>query len=240
MEKNEACLICGGKIEYYSEKIEKKCQICGEAFMTNACCEKGHYVCDRCHSRKALERAAAICREEASVNPVEILTKLMRESQVHMHGPEHHVLTGMALLTACVNCGGYPRENFGEGLLEISSRGGMIPGGSCGFLGICGAAAGAGAFMSLITETTPMSTESWKVCAQVSARVLDNIAGPGGPRCCKRSSYIAVLTAAEMAEEELNIKMKTPETVSCEFYKENKECIRGRCPFFPEKSEGNI
>lgn len=61
-----------------------------------------------------------------------------------MHGPEHHVRVGAALLTAWHNGGG--QIDFPAALEEMKKRGSQIPGGICGLWGTCGAAVSAGIF----------------------------------------------------------------------------------------------
>ncbi len=51
----------------------------------------------------------------------------------HMHGPEHHVMVGSALLTAYKNAGG--EIDLSAALLEMQKRGKCVPGGACGFWG---------------------------------------------------------------------------------------------------------
>ena len=50
-----------------------------------------------------------------------------------MHGPEHHVMVGSALLAAYKNAGG--EIDLPEALLEMMNRGKAVPGGVCGFWG---------------------------------------------------------------------------------------------------------
>ncbi len=46
------------------------------------------------------------CAQEKSKNPVEIFCNVAKQDFVRIHGPEHHVLDGAALLTAYYNAGG--------------------------------------------------------------------------------------------------------------------------------------
>lgn len=62
------------------------------------------------------------------------------------------------LLTAYKNCGGDIR--LPASLSEAWKRGKKVPGGACGFLGVCGAAAGTGIFISILTGDTPLSGEA--------------------------------------------------------------------------------
>ena len=77
----------------------------------------------------------------------------------HMHGPEHHVMVGAALLTAYKNAGG--DLDLPKALQEMYSRGKAVPGGACGFWGACGAGISAGQFVSIATSSTPLAVEPW-------------------------------------------------------------------------------
>ena len=105
-KKIEACLVCGEPLVYYETAREMTCVYCGGTFPSNAACEAGHFVCDACHSRKAVENILAYCGSCESRDPVAIAKALRADPFVHMHGPEHHVLVGAALLTAYRNSGG--------------------------------------------------------------------------------------------------------------------------------------
>ena len=45
--------------------------------------------------------------------------------------------------------------------------------------------------MSILTETTPYSESSWGITNMITAKSLMRMAEIGGPRCCKRNSFIA-------------------------------------------------
>ncbi len=49
------------------------------------------------------------------------LKKLMDQPFCHMHGPEHHVMTGASLLTAYKNAGG--DIDLKQALVEMTNRG---------------------------------------------------------------------------------------------------------------------
>ncbi len=99
-------------------------------------CRNGHYVCNECHM-KGMDVLIGLCLKERSKNPLDIIEKMMDQPFCHMHGPEHHVMVGAALLTAYRNAGG--DIELEEALTEMQSRGKSVPGGACGFWGACGA-----------------------------------------------------------------------------------------------------
>ena len=165
--------------------------------------------------------------------PIAILEKMMSQSFCHMLGPEHHVLVGAALLTAYNNAvADSMKVDLQSGLLEVMSRGRQVPGGACGYMGACGAAISTGIFMSVVTHNTPLSTETWQLCNLCTARALEQVALNGGPRCCKRDSYLSILTAIDFVKEYLDVEMEKPE-VKCSRSRINNQCIGKKCPFSP-------
>lgn len=102
----------------------------------------------------------------------------MENPAIHMHGPEHHVLVGAALLNAYKNAGGSLAngESFEAALLKMESRGKAVPGGACGMWGCCGAAVSAGIFISIVTGATPLSEESWSLSNRMTSECLAAIA----------------------------------------------------------------
>jgi hypothetical protein len=148
----------------------------------------------------------------------------------HMHGPEHHIMVGAALLTAYHNAGG--EIDLSKALSEMISRGSKVPGGACGFWGACGAAVSTGMFISIITGSTPLMNESWGHSNLMTSRSLARLGEIGGPRCCKRNSYMSILTAIDYAHEITGVKMQKPH-ILCRHMSSNSQCIGLRCPFHP-------
>jgi len=175
----------------------------------------------------------ALCLAETSRNPIEILEKLMSQPDCPMHGPTHHVLVGAALLTAYNNClPDSAKMDMEAALAEVRERGEQVPGGACGYMGACGASISTGIFMSIVTRNTPFSTDTWRLCNLCTARALEQVALNGGPRCCKRDSYLSVLTAIDFVKEHLGVEMEKPE-VKCSRSQINEQCIGKKCPFSP-------
>ena len=174
-----------------------------------------------------------LCLADTSRNPIEILEKLMSQPECHMHGPEHHVLVGAALLTAYNNClPDSAKLDMKSALDEVVKRGQQVPGGACGYMGACGASISTGIFMSIVTRNTPFSTDIWRLCNLMTSRALKLVALNGGPRCCKRDSYLSVLTAIDFVKENLGVGMEKPE-VRCSRSQINEQCIGKKCPFSP-------
>lgn len=226
---NEECLICKAPLEYLNESVEMECVLCHKKVLSKTRCVNGHFVCDDCHTR-GLDTVISICLEETSRNPVEVMNRLMTQPFCHMHGPEHHVLVGSALLTAYKNAGG--DIDLPKMLIEMQNRGRQVPGGVCGFWGACGAGISSGMFVSLISGATPLSVEPWGLSNRMTSQSLNAIGEIGGARCCKRDSYLAILAAIDFVAEHFGIQMEKPEII-CQFSDKNNQCIGNRCPFHP-------
>lgn len=225
----DECLICKAPIEYLKEDVMMECAICHKEEMSKTRCINGHYVCNECHT-SGMDSIVELCLKEKSNNPLSIMEKMMSMDFCHFHGPEHHVMVGAALLTAYKNSGG--DIDLAKSLSEMYSRGKQVPGGACGFWGACGAGISAGIYMSIITGATPLAEKAWGLSNQMTARALDRIGQIGGPRCCKRDSYLAVLSAIEFTQEKTGISMESS-AVHCYRSELNNQCIGCRCPFNP-------
>lgn len=228
MANNEECLICKSPLIYLDKDEDMECQICHKVEKSKARCINGHYVCDDCH-KNGIDIIFNIAFNENSKNPIQILNKMMNLDFCHMHGPEHHILVGMSLIIAYKNAGA--DIDFEKAVYEMYDRGNQVPGGTCGYFGACGAAISTGIFMSIITKSTPLSIEPFSMSNEMTSRALKRIAEVGGPRCCKRDSYLSILSAIDFVEEKLSISMDK-ENVKCSFSSKNNQCIKERCPFY--------
>ena len=223
----EECLICKAPLEYLKSDILMECEICHKKESSKTRCVNGHYVCNNCHTQ-GLDTIIGLCMKETSKNPVVIIEKMMALPFCHMHGPEHHVMVGSALLTAYKNAGG--NIDLHGALIEMMNRGKSVPGGACGFWGACGAGISTGMFISIISQSTPLSNEPFALSHKMTAKSLEKIGEIGGPRCCKRDSFISVLSAIEFVKEYFGIEMEKVEVV-CHYSAQNNQCIGKRCPF---------
>ena len=230
MRQKTGCLICGERLVYSVKNRDLKCYYCGKKHPSKAACGKGHFVCDDCHGRPAAELIEKFCIISESNDPIRMAIALMKNARVAMHGPEHHFLVPAVLLSAHYNASGRPNEKASK-IREAKLRSGDILGGFCGFHGNCGAAVGTGIFVSLVTGATPLSKYEWKLANLMTAQSLKAIALRGGPRCCKRDSFIAISEAVKFVRKNLKSDMKAPRGIRCEFSALNRECLGRKCPF---------
>jgi hypothetical protein len=85
-------------------------------------------------------------------------------------------------------------------------------------------------FVSIVTGSTPLANEAWGLSNRMTSSALGAIGEVGGPRCCKRDSYISIIKAVEFAKAHLGVEMKLGE-IKCAHSKQNNQCIGARCPF---------
>jgi hypothetical protein len=230
---NSGCLVCGEELIYPSAGQNKKyCYFCNKEMKVDCYCENGHFVCDNCHSSNAFDLIEKYCVSTMETDPYKIVLDMMDNRVLTMHGPEHHFLVPAALLAAYFNLHNNP-DSKDIRIRRARERAEKVPGGFCGTHGNCGAAVGAGIYFSLVTGATPLSRESWQLSQLMTADCLTHIALAGGPRCCKRDTFIAIERAIKFTSEKLDttIPGNTPE---CTFSQYNRQCLKSDCKFYGE------
>ena len=179
------------------------------------------------------ERAKKIikaCLQEKSTNPIDIFYNIAQMDFVRIHGLEHHVLDGAALLTAFYNAGG--NINLQNSLNELMKRGLQMPGATCGMWGVCGAVSSMGAALSIIDGTGPLTSDSsWGKHMEFTSKALHCLSQVGGPRCCKRDAFLSFRQAIQYVNENYNVELQS-KTIECSFSEKNEQCIKEKCPFY--------
>ena len=221
------CLICEAPLVYLESDKIMVCTVCHKKENSKTRCVNGHYVCNECHT-KGMDVIIGFCMSETSKSPVWIIKQLMEQSFCHMHGPEHHLMVGAALLTAYKNAGG--DIELHQALIEMMNRGKSVPGGACGFWGACGAGISTGMFVSIISNSTPLTVEPFALSHLMTSKALEQIGMAGGPRCCKRDSFLSILAAIDFVQQHFQISMEKTEIV-CGYSAQNNQCIGKQCPF---------
>jgi hypothetical protein len=223
-------LICGRELVYLQQNEMAHCTYCGQAQETNARCIDGHFVCDTCHSLSADDLIERTCAQTQATDPLELAITLMKNPALKMHGPEHHFLVPAVLLAAYYNRTG--SDDKLPRIKQARKRAENVLGGFCGFYGACGAAVGTGIFVSVMTGATPLSGPEWKLSNRVTAECLMKIAAHGGPRCCKRDTFLALLSAGGFVKKHFEVDFMMDRRIQCSFHDLNRECLRENCPFY--------
>lgn len=179
-----------------------------------------------------------VCLHEKSRNPIDIFTSIAQRDFVRMHGPEHHVLDGAAVLTAFYNAGG--NIDLQNSLNELMKRGLQMPGATCGMWGVCGAVSSMGAALSIIDGTGPLSFDtSWGKHMEFTAEALHSLSQVGGPRCCKRDAFLSFQKVIRFINENYDVKLENNK-IECCFSQKNEQCIKEKCPFYPKAKKKSI
>ncbi len=226
------CPECDGKITLGNVE-NRKCARCGNSVLEREVCENGHFVCDECRKKAASKTIYEVCLNTNLKDPIAIATQIMNDKNIRMHDLKHHTLVASSLLAAYKNSG-YDID-LDKALRDADKRGSWFPAGICGLCGTCGAAASAGIFYSIITNTSPHSTETWSDSNLMTSTTLKKVAEISGPRCCKRNTFISILSACDYVKKKLDVNIEANKNIECQFSERNEECIKGACPFFKAK-----
>lgn len=173
------------------------------------------------------------CLNSKQVDCIKLFNEIVDLPAIPIHGPVHHFIVPAIMLTCYNNLNGN-KEQLKEQLKIAAERAKIVPGANCAYCGICGAAIGIGIFTSIITSTTPYSEDTWNKVGAITSACGTEISKHGGPRCCKRDSYLAILIGVEKIKELLNIELPATKQV-CKHFPKNKECRKNCCLFFPKK-----
>ncbi|HPF50717.1 MAG TPA: DUF5714 domain-containing protein [Draconibacterium sp.] len=215
------------------ESVETlRCVYCKIPVVAKSSCSEDLIICDLCKSKHTWDLIDDYCLSSASVDPVEMAEVLMKSPGFQMHCPDHHYLVPAVLLAS------YSKKTRKtkklEGWLKIArNRAEKVPGAFCGTHGSCGAAVGTGIFMSTVLGATPLSSIEWDLCNTIVGRSLLSMASYGGPRCCKRVTYLSLQEAGKFLRERLSVQFEISEKIECKFHIGNKEhCLKDKCPFY--------
>lgn len=225
------CLICKEEVLYENESKTRTCYYCKETYDSSIVCKNGHYVCDSCHSSDAFTFITNYCLNSTSTNPLQMALDLMSHPSIKMHGPEHHYLVPAVLTTSFMNKNNN-RESIENLLNEAQKRSKNILGGFCGFYGACGAGVGCGIYASLVQQSGPLHKDEWGLCNLMTSKALENISKSGGPRCCKRDTFLAIKSAISFTKDYLNTELDIYSDLRCKFSDLNKECLTSKCKFY--------
>jgi len=172
--------------------------------------------------------------ENTALNVSDLVESLMDREDVPIHHPIHHFIMPGALLTAAASSQKLSEVRLLEMLEIAEERSKNILGGFCGNYGACGAGVGAGIFMSVYTDSTPMSDQTWSWCNELTGKCLQALSEIPGPRCCKRTTFLTLMTAVPYINSKLGTRMIFNKDQECHYHDQNKECKRDQCPFYTE------
>lgn len=167
------------------------------------------------------------------VAPLQLLETLMDTPGVPMHDPVHHYIMPSVLLTLAARSVKLDEDNLRQKLAVAEERARKLLPGFCGWWGACGAAVGCGVFASVWMGTAPRKEDNWAQINAFTAKCLAKVSSIDGPRCCKRTSFLALGAAIEGAKEIFGLDLGINQEPVCSWYLFNRECRKDGCPFYP-------
>jgi len=229
------CLVCEQPLIYINEYSQFSCALCGKNYDSQISCSSGHFVCDLCQESSAYDLIEKVCVQTDSTQPVELAISLMKSPAIKITGAEHHFLVPAVLLAACYNKLNKSEEK--ERKIRLArKRAENILSDFCGFYGACGAGIGTGIFMALYTDSDPHAREQWGLSNLMTAESLRCIGALGGPRCCKRNTFLALKSAVKFLKQIYSVHLDITHTITCDFSNQYRLCIEEDCPFYQKVS----
>ncbi len=190
---------------------------------------------------KLFTKIKDICLKAYDMNltdPIELIQTIWDCQDFPMHCPEHHVLVPAVLLTVYRTLRNDSRAVLEESLQIAETRGRNLLPGFCGYYGACGAGIGGGLFLAILTDTTPLSVKTWGMANKLTSICLESISESGGPRCCKRVSYLTIEKTLPFVREQLGLDIQFSSNIQCSNHERNNECLRAACPYYEENHNG--
>ncbi len=227
LRRRSGCMVCGEPLTYDAAETLQTCVYCQGRFPASSRCAKGHFVCDVCHSRDALKVMEHLCLSADETDLIALMDRIRRHPVMPVHGPEHHALVPAVIVTAYRNAGGAISD---DQIRTALRRGSQIPGGSCGFMGCCGAAVGVGIAFSILLAANPVKGRERCMAQQATQAALAEISSLNAARCCQRDVWISLKKAAEISSQFLDRPLVADHTLKCRQQAKNRECVGLQCP----------
>jgi hypothetical protein len=214
--------------------VDVKCSYCGKIVQEHICCPEGHYICDECHNKDALQMIEEIVLNTKSKDPFEIAELMMSCPDLPMLGCHHAYIAAGAFMAAIRNEGS--REIDNKQIKEVFQRAGkQAHGGYCGLSGVCGIAPAIGASFAVLTGSKCGSDSEQRITMEAVGRIVRAIAGVTGPSCCKAYVRVALEAAVEYLKQALCISLLARRRAFCIYSNKHPHgCRRSKCPYYQE------
>ncbi len=178
------------------------------------------------------EKIYDFCLESKETNPFILYNQIVNFTEVPMHGPIHHFIIPAVLFTIYHNIINSDLDVKRKNLDISIERSNLVPAGFCTNFGSCGAGLGVGIFFSVITNNSALSVNTWSNVITITSEIELLIAKNGGPRCCKRDSYLSLIKAVNVLNKQQNLNLNYNTEIKCAFSKKNPHCRLNNCLFY--------
>lgn len=240
-KSTEHCMVCGSKLVYLKQSAPLACMYCGGKEDGHIKCPQGHFICDACHSKGALQMIEDIAFATPSRDPVEIAELMMGHPALPMLGCEHAYIAAGALLAALRNSpyGKGTNDDIREAFVRTSRQ---ALGGYCGLTGVCGIVPATGACFSIFLGARCGTDREQRITMEAATEVSRAIAGLTGPSCCKAYVRAALAVAVELFSERFGIVLpvKGPSPVCKHSAKHPHGCREEKCPYYTKEASRDI
>lgn len=222
-----ACPICDSSIDLAPGR--RTCSYCGQTEEGDHACSRGHYTCQACRRAVPSELVARVCLNSSETDPYKMANLILSHHYFNQMGPQFHIVAGPVIIAALANQGfiGSKAQMIPEAVERLKD----VPALACSSRGICGAAAGAGAAVSLISQAGPLKARERSQALKYSSDALRVIAEQGGIRCCRQSVLSTLETALSAIRKDYGYEIKAA-SPQCGYPQRNPECKKGECPYY--------
>ena len=225
-------MVCGSVLEYLEQARGVTCSSCGKVEHGHIKCPNGHYICDACHNRDAMQIIEDSASTTKSKDPFEIADLMMSYPGLPMLGCQHAYIAGGAFMAAIKNEGTRALSN--DDIKEVFARTQkQAHGGYCGLSGVCGIAPAIGSCFAVLTGSKCGTNQEQRITMEAVTRVTRAITDLTGPSCCKAYVWTSLKVAVDYLSESLNISLPPSQAITCNYSSRHPHgCREARCPYF--------
>ena len=229
----EACLHCGGDLEYLERGVDCRCSFCGREETGHVRCPQGHYVCEACHGTAYLERLDRALADEGETSPFRLAEELLLLPGLPMLGCEHASLAAGAVMASLRNRGdaGVTSDHLQEALDRTRRQ---AVSAYCGLSGVCGIVPALGACFSVLVGAQCGKGPETRMTMELVSRLAAVTAAEAEPGCCKAFLRAGLRAFTDFADERLGLRFPDPDPIGCADAARHPHGCRGpTCAFHP-------
>ncbi len=239
-KNTENCIVCGSALEYLQHSESLVCVSCGATAQGHVKCPEGHFTCEACHRKDAMQMIEGLTAATELHDPTAIAELMMGRPNLPMLGCEHAYIAGGALMAALKN------SPYGKGKItdadirEVFNRTArQALGGYCGLTGVCGIAPAVGACFSVFLGSRCGSDTEQKITMSAVIKVSQAIAELTGPSCCKAYVRAALSEAVAIFAERFGVVFPVSKySIVCKDSNRNPHgCREQQCPYYRKAAD---
>jgi hypothetical protein len=234
-KKTENCSVCGSALEYLHHSENLVCVYCGATVPGHVKCPEGHFTCEACHGKDAMQMIEGAVVATELRDPIAIAELMIGHPNLPMLGCEHAYIAGGALMAALKNSPYGKGKITGEDIREVFHRTArQAVGGYCGLTGVCGIAPAIGACFSVFLGSQCGSDTEQKITMNAVIKVSQAIADLTGPSCCKAYVRAALLETVAIFAERFGIMLPVakPPIICKDSNRHPHGCRELQCPYY--------